>query len=431
MIVARHIAIVFLSFAKDMNVKRALFVLLMLALPWQTRWFSDAGLVAGYPWEQGRISVYVSWLILLAFVGMSLWQKRITWRKPKAIELVLVVGLLVPAFFSSEPRASLAWLISATFAALFAWVIHREQTSVRDLAFWFAVSLIPHALLGMFQFATQSGFDQKWLGLSALDPAIKGTAVILSEGVRYLRAYGGFPHPNIFGGYLAFALLALVVTWSSFADRIKRFLFLLVPLLSMALGFTASRSAWLAFLLGLLVLRGVQTKFCLMCRVPLKWFLLPFGLVLAVFPFLIRPVSVPVTGAVEEKSVNERIAALQQAPRLFVLSPALGTGQGAILPALIRQKLEPLLPHAVPVMIVLETGLVGLSALFVYLFAQLGAALKRGERMSEQRAQFWSFAAALAPILLLDHYLWSYWSGQVLVMIIYLLVVLDWSEEIR
>jgi hypothetical protein len=201
-----------------MNVKRALFILLMLVLPWQTRWFSDAGLLAGYPWEQGRISIYAFWLILLVCATVSLWQKRVQWRKPQVIELILLVAVLVPALFSGEPRASIAWLISVAFAGVFVWVIQREQIRLTDLALWFSISLIPHALLGMFQFAVQFGFDQKWLGLSALDPATKGTAVILNEGVRYLRAYGGFPHPNIFGGYLALALLGMAYFWSTFSD---------------------------------------------------------------------------------------------------------------------------------------------------------------------------------------------------------------------
>lgn len=408
MIVVRSIAIVISSFAKRMTVKRGLFVLLMLALPWQTRWFSDAGLVAGYPWEQGRISVYASWLLLLVFTGVSLWQKRIAWRKPKVVELVLALGLLVPALFSSEPRASFSWLVSVAFAALFAWVIRREQIAIRDLAFWFGISLVPHALLGMFQFTLQFGIDQKWLGLSALNPAIKGTAVILSEGVRYLRAYGGFPHPNIFGGYLAFSLLLFVFSWSSFTERIKKASLVIVPLLSMALAFTASRSAWLAFALGIATFLVTSSKRSDVERSRSPWLaaLVPFGLVLAVFPFLVRPVSAPVAGAVEEKSVNERIAALQQVPKLFAHAPILGTGQGGLLPALVQQKLEPLIPHAVPVMVLLETGLWGFVLLAIYL-----GFLAKG--LKEKR-----LLVALMPILLLDHYLWSYWPGLVLFSIL-------------
>lgn len=380
-----------------MTFKRALFILLMLALPWQTRWFSDAGLVAGYPWEQGRISVYASWLVLLAFVAVSLWQKRPVWRRPSVIEMALAAGLVVPAIFSSSLRASAGWLLSVVFAAMVFWVVRREGIAAKEIAFWFALSLVPHALLGMSQFAFQFGGANKWLGLSLLDPQAKGVAVILDHGTRYLRAYGGFPHPNIFAGYLALSLLFLMKVWAEYSERAKKIAFVLVPFLSMALAFTASRSAWLALLIGLIAFLFSSDKRRLWSII-----IIPFVLVLAVFPLLVRPVSMPSVGAVEEKSVNERVIALQQAPAMFQRAPIFGTGPGALLPALVQHKLEPLIPHAVPVMVLLETGLWG----FVLLLLALGYWVKG---MRDKR-----LLLALTPLLLLDHYLWSYWSGLVL-----------------
>ncbi|MFO0764583.1 MAG: O-antigen ligase family protein [Patescibacteria group bacterium] len=389
-----------------MTFKRTLFIFLMLVLPWQTRWFSDAGMVAGYPWEQGRLSIYASWLVLLAFILVSLWQKRPVWRRPKWFEAVVVIGVLVPAMFSSEPRASIAWLISAIFACLLVWVIKREEIAAQEVALWFAVSLVPQALLGMGQFAFQWGWANKWLGLPSLDPNIKGTAVIASQGIRYLRAYGGFPHPNIFGGYLAMSLLWVAFAWTSYSDRVKKFLLTIMPLLSMALAFSASRSAWLALALGLLLssratgalAKGVEGSRRLWLAV-----LVPFLLTLMAFPFLVRPVSVG--GAVEEKSVNERLVALQQVPAAFRHAPFFGTGQGGLLPVLVQQKLEPLLPHTVPVMILLETGLWGVIWLLVAMVFWI-------KRMQDKR-----LLIALMPLLLLDHYLWSYWPGMALFVI--------------
>lgn len=391
----------------------------MLVLPWQTRWFSDAGLLAGYPWEQGRLSIYASWLILLTYVGISLWQKRVQWRKPKIVELVLLLALLLPALFSGEPRASISWLLSVAFAGVFVWVIQREQIRHHDLVLWFSISLIPHALLGMFQFAAQFGFDQKWLGLSALDPATKGTAVILNEGVRYLRAYGGFPHPNIFGGYLALALLGMAYFWSTFSDLVRRLSVYFLPLLALALALTASRSAWLVFVFGLLVFIVMAKRFKDVHRPWLAIFL-PFVLTLAIFPFLVRPVSVPNQGVAEAQSVNERVVALQQVPSVFVRHPFFGTGQGALVPVLITAEKKPLLPHAVPVMALLELGLIG----FASLLAALGLFRWDWRRLLIICAVIW-------PLLLLDHYLWSYWSGHILLAIILLFIGLERRQEIR
>ena len=43
----------------------------ILTLPFQTRWFHDASL-AGWPWEQGRWSVYVSWGLMLGTVAVGM-----------------------------------------------------------------------------------------------------------------------------------------------------------------------------------------------------------------------------------------------------------------------------------------------------------------------------------------------------------------------
>ena len=42
--------------------------LAVLALPWQTRWFQEGPRIAGYPWEEGRISIYASQLLMLLVV---------------------------------------------------------------------------------------------------------------------------------------------------------------------------------------------------------------------------------------------------------------------------------------------------------------------------------------------------------------------------
>ena len=67
------------------------------------------------------------------------------------------------------------------------------------------------ACLGIYQFFTQSSFACKWLGMASHNAQDLGVSVIETlSGERWLRAYGGLDHPNIFGGFLCFSILILI-----------------------------------------------------------------------------------------------------------------------------------------------------------------------------------------------------------------------------
>src|SRR5690349_15713914 len=46
--------------------------LALLFLPWQTRWFLEGPSVNGFPWENGRISLYLSWIPLIVTIMIFL-----------------------------------------------------------------------------------------------------------------------------------------------------------------------------------------------------------------------------------------------------------------------------------------------------------------------------------------------------------------------
>ncbi|MBP7006141.1 hypothetical protein KBB27_03400, partial [Patescibacteria group bacterium] len=48
--------------------------LVILLLPWQTRYFIPGMTLGGYPWEQGRWSLYASMLGIMLVVALS-WRE--------------------------------------------------------------------------------------------------------------------------------------------------------------------------------------------------------------------------------------------------------------------------------------------------------------------------------------------------------------------
>jgi hypothetical protein len=78
----------------------------------------------------------------------------------------------------------------------------------------------------------------------------------------------------------------------------------------------------------------------------------------------------------------------------------------ATMPSSLSMTLGPI-PHQIPLLILAETGLVGASGILLLLVFVFRA-------IPFDKRRFFLAATPLMIIAMLDHYLWSYWSGQVL-----------------
>ncbi|MFA6504302.1 MAG: hypothetical protein WCT54_05265, partial [Patescibacteria group bacterium] len=244
----------------------------ILALPWQTRIFWDAQL-AGWPWEQGRLSFYASWIpMLLAIVtfvilGRVRRDPGIQKEKQNPFDLSLrrnlfwlVTALGACTIIASPPPigAAAMWWIQIILLASFFIVLLRADVNPRKVAFWFVIALIQHALLAIWQFATQTVVGSSLLGMSTQLPIDLGVSVVQTSAGRFLRAYGGFPHPNILGGWMAVGLLIVLTSFPLLRggkDRPRsaaedRGLWSVEAVFTLALFYSFSRSAWLAAAVG-------------------------------------------------------------------------------------------------------------------------------------------------------------------------------------
>ncbi len=387
----------------------------VLILPWQIRYFSEGPAVGGMPWEQGRLSLYLSWLPMLLTIFVACQNEpdedssrplyRRTW-----IWLTGLLLLTLPACLSIFPQASWQWFIQVSVLAMFGWSLERLAVPMRDFFTWFILSLIPHALLGIWQYATQMVVGSKWLGMSPQNPLTPGVSVVEAGGRRILRAYGGFPHPNIFGGWLAFGLAAVTLLASRVTLHQRRIaLAIVAALFAVALVFTFSRSAWIAAGVGVTAAFIGAWRKAWTLEEKLRLFLIPCAVLVsfAFTAFAVREVvAVRATAEtrLETKSTDERALAIDQAWQLFSRHPVLGIGEEAALLALDRGGLRPVPPHQVLLLILLETGILGSLGLLLILGCYVHAV--------GPKALFWLLPAV--PLLLFDHYLWSLWSGQVL-----------------
>jgi hypothetical protein len=374
----------------------------VLLAPWQTRWFAEGVMMGTVPLEASRLSVYVSMLAMIVFIVGTWWRirPRFSWNIFLPVVCCGYLFLLSSVF----PFFSVLWMMNAFVIVAWIWALHKT-VELHAFMYWFVMALLPHAFLAVIQFIVQFVWGSKWLGIATQNPTMLGVSVLLLEGKRVLRAYGGFSHPNILGGWMAVG--ALIALMYSFDRHVRRWVWVgLSGVFMLALVLSFSRSAWMMFFLALM---GVAIRYRTGLRKTGFWKQLTAGgclfFVLLGLSFPLWRSRAVMENRLEVKSVNERAQVFAYALPLIQQRPWLGVGLGsgaAMLDVIHGPFPAPLYPHSVFLMMFLEIGAFGVLCFLLL-------ALYWARRFSPL---IW--IVLCMPVFFLDHYFWSFWSGQML-----------------
>lgn len=399
--------------------------LVVFLLPWQTKLILRSGLN-----NFQEISLYVSQLVLVAAFLLFVFYKANDRGFHGRLSDIwyFLAGFEFFTFFSFffAPDKVLAFsgylVILAGLGIFYLLRAGTSKENYEDSCFnkigilhAFLASMFLQAVLGIYQFLSQSSFANKYLGLAAHDPLTLGTAVVETLSGRWLRAYGGFDHPNIFGGVLAIALILAAymlakkkVINSSRELLSSLFLFVFYFFALFALFFTFSRTAWLAYIIGSLVLLitlSVKEDRWILGRYLAVVFFSALLLLLVVIPYR-ELVSTRLTadGRLEQKSITERREYLSDAKEIIGKNWLFGVGLNNYTVAL--EKAEPGQPGYVyqPVhnsFLVLWSQAGALSLLFFLAFLVMLAKKDRQEAFSL------AVLGTLVVLMLFDHWLFS------------------------
>lgn len=412
-----------------------LLVLFLFLLPWQTIWIYQEQFINGFKWEYGTLGFYGTEILLWSTVIFFLiwfWQKRknqITNNKLKlSKDRIFALSCLVFIVYSS---LSFFWAISPDLA---------NQHSLRIMGaviLFFMLWLGPvparlagnsliggatlQSILGIYQFLTQSTLTYKWLGLVEHPAWQAGTSIVSSPSIgRWLRAYGAFPHPNIFAGYLVICIFTTIYLLQKRTAWGWIYYFILMLEL-MALFFTFSRSAWLALMIGSFLFtifefkkrKTAQKKKELL--LPVVCAILFVAILTKIFWPIVNTRIFP-TSPNEIRSTTERISTLNDTAELFKENKLLGVGAGNYTKALIKK--DPTKPgyfyqptHNVPALVLSELGLVGVALLTILIASFLFYFKIKNESL---RPEILILFSVLIPLYLLDHYLYSTYIGLIL-----------------
>ena len=441
----------------------------ILVLPWQTRWIFVEGKIGGFSWEQGTVSFYVSWVPMIFSIAVAAWmsvgsrasgvenressvgnrqeEDDQTGPRPhdarRTTHLFLKIALaliLIASVFTTSLQATLVWWMYALIIGGFVWALVAMRVPRRAISAWLVIAMLPHAVLGIRQFFAQMIPASSILGIALHDPTKSGTSVVEHGLYRVLRAYGGLPHPNIFGGWIALSLAALPELMRSARTKFATYGWLAAGfLLVAALVYTFSRGAWIAAVLafagGSVIAffasreradRQAVALLAVVCAL-----VAGFGLWSQWDHVVARAQA---SEHLEQWSLLSRTESFVQGWEAFVQRPIAGWGPGAADVGIIEARkgtawavIPPEPPHAAPAVFILETGVLGIAALaviVVFIFSRRGAWDKGqgsgGSNKSRMRRFFGCLSlldarlpsiTALVVIALTDHYLVTVWAG--------------------
>ena len=399
-----------------------LLYLFVFLLPWQVRWIVCDPRInpefSGGVWEYGRISLYgfdVVFVVILALCLINLFkakaikaegkrkqeksrEKGSRWLGGRWQALNLFTFLLfcfyvfMSVIWADHKPLSFYWSLRILQGVILVWLISKISFSKVKLASAFIASMTLSAALGIYQFLTQSSFANKWLGLAYHSAGFLGDSVVETATGRWLRVYGSFPHPNIAAGFILVAIIVCFYLLNVLVNKyqeikklriLKLLLVISCLLLTIALFFTFSRAAWLAFL----VLSILYLVLCIKRRLEIKkpvlnfsedWKLLFFSLFLVSCFLLIVYWPLAQTrlqGAerLEVKSNIQRIAGYQESFKMIKNHQLVGVGIGNYTYEL--QKMRPNLPawayqpvHNVYLLVMSELGIIGF-VIFILIFS--------------------------------------------------------------
>jgi O-antigen ligase len=382
---------------------------------WQARLIVAEDLINGAPFELGRISLYLTQVII--FIISVIWlvgwfnngQKTNQTKNWYLTFSAYIIYLIIYTCFFTNTSLSWSLLINWLLALLFFFTfIH--QASYKNKKYFICGLLLAGVLLSVWawlQWFFQNQFASTFLGVAAHQSNDIGAAVILLNGQRLLRAYAGLPHPNILAGYLMFIILLTVVSLKKyFLNYHHQISLAVLPLFASALMLTFSRSAILSLLIGLFLIGFCYKK----CNVKKNIVLILLTILTLLFVYWPLYFSrIKQNNYLENKSINERVVSYSDYYKNLRNKWLLGRGfDGYKL--LLKEKnpnsngyeIQPV--HNAWLFLLAQIGLVGL-----FLFGLLICF----SRIS---------LIELAPLIIIglfDHYLTSYFSG-IMLMFIYL-----------
>lgn len=406
----------------------SLSALLVFLLPWQTRYIYNPVKLNGSFWEYGTQSLYATelllWLVILIF-AVDRFRQKSFWSAFKLPDLkrawlywVVVAGVVLyfcfQIFHNPHPEISEAVIFHIIECACFLAVLAQLEGDKKIvlIALWLAG--VGQALLGLFQFAVQQVYPNKWLGLAYQSPFLPGSGVIDTPLGHILRAYGSLGGPNPLGIFLAVIYILGLILYLQSTARWQPWLTLGQGIIVGGLIVSFSRAGWLAAVVGAitLVVMLYKNKDRSTLQSVIHQFIVAavLGLVCFFWLHLAFTTRLDPTARLEQYSIKDResqyTTALTIAPQKWL------TGVGPGLYTYFLFENNPHLPgwqyqpiHDAYVLVFAEMGIIGFAFFATIFYCMV-------KRIWQTNPLYLAVIITLLVASFFEHFMWSLYVGQ-------------------
>lgn len=413
--------------------------LFLFLLPWQTIWIYREAFINGVKWEYGTLGYFATEILLWFIIVLFLWwycqqarrrtedtKFKITKDRIFVLSLLIFISyLFISVIWSFDKDLAFQQALRVMETVLFFLVIFIGPFKKQQLAKWFIYGAIIPSILGIWQFFTQSAPAFKWLGLANHPVWEAGTSIIQSDSVgRWLRAYGSFGSPNVFGGYLVIVLIILLFNYKKFESvKSKAFVLMSYVLCLTSLFFTFSRSAWLVAAMAIIVHSVIIKKYQFIILSVIIFFI--FSNIY--FPLIKTRTSFQSIS--EVRSVEERVGGYKEALQIFKQHPLIGVGAGNYTLAAyylnsnrLGYEYQPV--HNALVLFIVEQGVVGLLLFLFVILSLFFYVMSFKDKLKDSRHIVFMFFCFFV-LMFFDHYLYSSYVGLMFGSIFFALILAE------
>lgn len=420
------------------KLQTAFFFLILVAIPLQLgkHFWPNFAYVNGVRVDYLSPTIYISDVFVVILLISLFFNKHF---KLGRVELLGILGtilyLSLGIYFSSFPLNGWYSLLKFIELTFFAYFVGKEITDKKTLLFFaFCLGIIIEGALSLTQIVRQASVGGFWyfLGERTFSSSTPGIANASIQGQLFLRPYATFPHPNVLAGYLVIALLFLL-TWIFATKNTSQKLISIILLIfgSGILLLTLSRVAIVVFVIlaTVVIFKNIKST--------IKKIILAGAYVMLV---IILAGTLIAGRFLDLSSYRETIflrdVLIQASLQMFLSHPFFGVGLGNFLPLLPRfislgiifSFLQPV--HNIFLLVLTETGVIGLSIFLWILYLAYSNVLKNLDYYSSRKTKpnrevfdsqtvgLYQFALlsfiAICAIGLTDHYFLTLQQGQLL-----------------